>query len=181
MKRNEDDVKRLVILTGISGSWKTCLQNELMNIYWWKAPINFTTRAPRSDDDKDEYVFLSEQQFFNKLRNWDFLEDTKGYDNYYAISRVLPDSDIVLVLDSAWREQVVKAMVWIDTHSVETYYLSLSDFQQECRLSKRGDSEEVKEKRKNDSSFITPSTSCTIINGEEPTSELAEWINNRKC
>jgi len=49
----------------------------------WKRPINFTTRKPRSEREKDEYVFIDEKTFMTKFANGDFLEHTNFNGNYY--------------------------------------------------------------------------------------------------
>lgn len=47
-------MERLVIVTWISGSWKSTLQENVMREYGYTRPINFTTRKPRSKDAIEE-------------------------------------------------------------------------------------------------------------------------------
>lgn len=169
-------MNRVVILTWISWSWKSSLQKELID-RGWKTPINYTTRKSRNDNEEDEYVFLSVDNFFIKLRNWDFLENTKSYDTYYAISKIFPEGDIVLVLDPAGREQVVKELV-NSNYKVETYFLKINPILQKHRLTKRWDKIEDIEKRLSDNIYYTPSTQCVILEWKLDTTDLADIIEN---
>jgi guanylate kinase len=59
----------------VSASGKTTLQEELLKRDW-NRPYNFTTRKPRSEEELDEYVFITKEQFFEKMEKGDFLENT---------------------------------------------------------------------------------------------------------
>ena len=123
-------MKTLVILTWPSWSGKTTLQQELLN-RWWSRPLNFTTRKPRTkerienlsssppwedflSEELDEYIFLTEWQYMKKLINWDFLEHTNWYGNWYWMSKFLPEWDVIAILDPVGRAQVMEkaARIW---------------------------------------------------------------------
>ena len=168
--------RRVVIITWVSWSWKTTLQNELLN-KGWKRPINFTTRKPRSEKELDEYIFLDENQFLKKLKNWDFLEFTQYNWNFYWVSAYLPEWDIAIVLDPVWRSMVSEyfSRKWIE---YELYYLDInSDIQRE-RLEKRWDSVEDIKKRANDLKWFSPTNHCTILDWRTSPTILANLIDN---
>ena len=66
----------IILITGVSASWKSTLQQRLVDSWEYKKPINFTTRQPRSEAEKDDYVFIDKNIFLKKLANWDFFEHT---------------------------------------------------------------------------------------------------------
>ena len=181
---------RIVIITWVSCSWKTTLQNELLN-RWWSRPLNFTTRKPRdvnalhytdedwdfSSKELDEYIFLSESNFFKKLKNWDFLENTNYMWNRYWVSRYLPKWNICIVLDPVWRNQVMEhfSRLWIE---YETYYLVISKELQEKRLLKRWDTEKEILRRKRDFNWFSATNKCKILRWDLSWEELADIIEN---
>lgn len=169
---NEDD--RIVILTGVSCSWKSTLQKELAK-RGWNSPLNFTTRKPRDDTELDEYVFLTENQYMTKFANWDFLENTKSYWTHYAISKDIKEWNNVIVLDSAGREQVVKELV-NRGYEVETYFLTIDKTLQAKRFEERGDDEEEISKRSNDFLIYRPSSTCVLLDWAVDTTVLADMI-----
>lgn len=194
----------IIIITGVSWSGKTTLQNELIE-RWWKKPINFTTRKPRdevtikelrefridyenwwSNDDKeydftsqelDEYVFIDRDTFFIKLRNWDFLEHTSSYGNHYGISKYLPSGKVVLVLDPIGRAQVMEffSRIWL---SAQTYYLEISQEVQAQRVSTRQLWEKDVIERARDYNWFYPTNKCKRINGCLDVKEIADFVEN---
>lgn len=173
MKKN-----KLLIITWVSASGKTTLQNELMK-QGWKKPNNFTTRKPRSEKEVDEYIFLNKERYMYLLEYWAFLEFTNGYWNWYAISATLPDNDICIVLDPNWREQVLQKMARIEhNYDIKCVYLDIDETLQEKRLTKRWDSKENIAIRKNDFKFFSPSSKSTILDWWENTNILTDKIIN---
>ena len=153
----------MIIITWVSASWKTTLQNKLVEL-WYKKPINFTTRRPRNDDEADEYVFLSKEQFIKKLMNWDFLEFTYYNWNFYRISKYISD-DTVLVLDPVWRAQVLSQLskIW---KKAKTIYLKIWTKCQRERILARWGSKKDIEERADDIKWFHPTPSCNIIDWE---------------
>lgn len=78
--------KKVIILTGVSWSWKSSYVNRLKEEFNIKQPIQFTTRQPRNDRELDEYVFLDKPTFHKKLENWDFAEYVMYNGEWYAVS-----------------------------------------------------------------------------------------------
>lgn len=169
-------MNNLLIITGISASGKTTLQDELLN-RWWKKPQNFTTRKPRSDNELDEYVFLDKDKYFIKMRNWDFMEHTNYNGNWYAISKYLPEWNICIVLDPVGREQVLEkvAREWLD-YNITCVYLDINKWLQEQRLTNRWDSPEQKRMRKTDLQWFSPSLSSKVYSGVNDVNKLADEI-----
>jgi guanylate kinase len=166
---------RIVLITWVSGSWKTTLQNRLLEL-WWVRPINFTTRKPRDtnidrvDDEWDysskelqEYVFLDYDTYFKKLRSWDFIEHTHYNWNWYGIWWCMPkNKNVCIVVDPIGREQLVRDLT-LSWHKVETYFISIDRETQLNRLIERGDDAKAINARKKDFEWFYPSKSCTIL------------------
>lgn len=169
-------MNNLLIITGISASGKTTLQNELLQ-RWWKRPQNFTTRKPRSDEELDEYIFLDKDKYFIKMANWDFLEHTNYNGNWYAISKYLPEWNICIVLDPVGREQVLEkvAREKLD-YNVTCVYLDITKGLQQERLNNRWDSKEQITLRDTDLDWFSPSTKSKIYNGAEDVIKLSDDI-----
>ena len=182
--------RRIVIITWVSASWKTTLQDELLK-RWWQRPLNFTTRKPRDvnafidlDNDwdfnskeLDEYIFLSKENFFKKMKNWDFLENTNYWWNFYWASTFLPKWNVCIILDPVWRSQVLEYFTrrWID---VETFFIEISQELQEERLIKRLDTEKEILRRKRDFNWFSPTNKCIRLNWRMDTKILANIIEH---
>lgn len=167
---------KIAIITGRSASGKTTLQKELIE-RWWVTPVNFTTREPRNDEEYDDYIFLTKDQYFEKLKRWDFFEYMELNWEYYAISRFWDTGkNVVLVLDVAWREQVIKKL-YSDGVPYKTFYLDIDTDTQVGRMIDRWDRTLDIEKRvKNELYFPTPE--CNIFDGKTDTKTLANIIEN---
>ena len=182
--------KRIVIITWVSASWKTTLQNELLN-RWWARPINFSTRNARTNnaysidedwdynsDELSEYVFLDKKTFAKKLINWDFIESTQYWGNLYWVSGhsfLEWYGNLCVILDPVWRAQVMEALnrIWIE---YETYYIYIDEETQIERLRKRWDSSEEISKRKRDFNWFHPTNKCVRLNGKLDAKTLADII-----
>ena len=78
----------MVILSSPSGAGKTTLVNLLSKIDNFEISISHTTRKPRPDEipDKD-YYFVDEEKFKRLIKNEEFLEYAKVFNNYYGSTR----------------------------------------------------------------------------------------------
>ena len=78
----------MIILSSPSGAGKTTLVNLLSKIKNFEISISHTTRKPRSDEipDKD-YYFINENEFKRLIKNQEFLEYAKVFNNFYGSSR----------------------------------------------------------------------------------------------
>lgn len=166
----------IVLLTGDSASWKTTLL-EVLYERGWKRVINFTTRKPRSDEELDDYVFITKDQFETKLKNGDFLENVEYNWNYYAISKFIPEWDIAIIVEPNWRKQIMEAhKEWKLAWKLTTYFLSVDKELQRERLTRRWDDPVDIEKRMKDN--FKPTETCIILNWAEDTKLLATLIEN---
>ena len=86
MPSNNDGI--MVILSSPSGAGKTTLVNLLSKIDNFETSISHTTRKPRPDEipDKD-YFFVDEEKFKRLIKNEEFLEYAKVFNNYYGSTR----------------------------------------------------------------------------------------------
>ena len=78
----------MVILSSPSGAGKTTLVNLLAKKNNFEISISHTTRQPRPKEviGKD-YYFVNDQEFKRLIKNEEFLEYAKVFDNYYGTSR----------------------------------------------------------------------------------------------
>lgn len=168
--------KKLVIITWISWSGKTSVQEILLE-RWWTRPINFTTREPRSEAELDEYVFLTKEQFKFKLENWDFLENTDYNNNYYWVWKHFNQSDkVCVILDPNWRDQVLAQRKDLD-YDIISIYLDIPAEVQIQRLQKRWDSEENIRKRMKDLEFFKPNKNSIVMDWQLDSLVIADMID----
>lgn len=196
-----EDIKTVMILTWVSGSWKTTLQDKLIKEFWFTRPINYTTRLPRDkksldeildirntksnlpDDAKenttefnliwtegkelDEYIFVTEDVFLRKLRNWDFAEHTYYNWNFYWVWRFIDYSkQNCVILEPVWVASMVKyfSELWVP---YKTFYLKITPDTQEERLwVKRRESYAEVEKRKKDFLYFEKFDYDVVLNWE---------------
>jgi guanylate kinase len=78
----------MVILSSPSGAGKTTLVNLLSKNNNFEISISHTTRKPRpSESSGKDYYFVSDQEFKRLIKNEEFLEYAKVFNNYYGTSR----------------------------------------------------------------------------------------------
>jgi len=78
----------MIILSSPSGAGKTTLVNLLSKLDNFEISISHTTRQPRANEvpDKD-YYFVSENEFQRLIKNQEFLEYAKVFNNFYGSTR----------------------------------------------------------------------------------------------
>ena len=78
----------MVILSSPSGAGKTTLVNLLSKKDDFKISISHTTRQPRPNEipDKD-YFFVDNDEFKRLIKNQEFLEYAKVFNNFYGSTR----------------------------------------------------------------------------------------------
>ena len=86
MSFNKDGI--MVILSSPSGAGKTTLVKLLAKNKNFNISISHTTRKPRIDEipDKD-YYFVNEKKFQSLIKNDEFLEYAKVFNNFYGTTR----------------------------------------------------------------------------------------------
>jgi len=78
----------MIVLSSPSGAGKTTLVKLLSNQDNFEVSISHTTRKPRPNEvDKKDYFFVSEDRFKSLVKNEEFLEYAKVFDNFYGTTR----------------------------------------------------------------------------------------------
>ena len=78
----------MVILSSPSGAGKTTLVNLLSKLDKFDISISHTTRQPRANEKPNkDYYFVKESEFKRLIKNQEFLEYAKVFDNFYGTTR----------------------------------------------------------------------------------------------
>lgn len=78
----------MVILSSPSGAGKTTLVKLLSEQKNFVISVSHTTRNPRPNEvDGDDYFFVTQQEFKRLIKNDEFLEYAKVFNNFYGTSR----------------------------------------------------------------------------------------------
>ena len=78
----------MIILSSPSGAGKTTLVNLLSKLRNFEVSISHTTRQPRLNEiNKKDYFFINEIDFKRLIKNEEFLEYAKVFNNYYGTTR----------------------------------------------------------------------------------------------
>jgi len=78
----------MVILSSPSGAGKTTLVNLLAKKNNFEISISHTTRKPRPNETSGkDYYFVSDQEFKRLIKNEEFLEYAKVFNNFYGTTR----------------------------------------------------------------------------------------------
>ena len=75
----------MIILSSPSGAGKTSLVNLLSKLRNFEVSISHTTRKPRPNEiPNKDYYFINEEQFDRLIKNQEFLEYAKVFNNLYG-------------------------------------------------------------------------------------------------
>ena len=78
----------MIILSSPSGAGKTTLVKMLSILDNFEISISHTTRKPRPNETHNkDYFFVSEKEFERLIKNEDFLEYAKVFNNFYGTTR----------------------------------------------------------------------------------------------
>ena len=78
----------MVILSSPSGAGKTTLVKLLSKLDNFKVSISHTTRQPRLNETPNkDYYFVNNEEFNRLIKNQEFLEYAKVFNNYYGTTR----------------------------------------------------------------------------------------------
>ena len=78
----------MIILSSPSGAGKTTLAKLLSQKKNFEISISHTTRSPRPNEKhNDDYFFVDEQEFKRLIKNEEFLEYAKVFNNLYGTTR----------------------------------------------------------------------------------------------
>ncbi len=105
----------IVILSSPSGAGKTTLVKKIAKEKDFKISISHTTRKARTNEvHGKDYFFISESEFKNLIKNNEFLEYAKVFENYYGSSKnqVLDNlnkgKNVIFDIDWQGTEQIKK-------------------------------------------------------------------------
>ena len=86
MPSDKDGV--MIILSSPSGAGKTTLVKKLSEKDNYEISISHTTRQPRPNENQNEdYFFVNEIEFNRLIKNEEFLEYAKVFNNFYGTTR----------------------------------------------------------------------------------------------
>ena len=78
----------MIILSSPSGAGKTTLVSLLSKLENFEVSISHTTRKPRQNETHDkDYYFVTEEKFNRLIKNEEFLEYAKVFNNFYGTTR----------------------------------------------------------------------------------------------
>jgi len=78
----------MIILSSPSGAGKTTLVSLLSGIDNFEISVSHTTRKPRAKEVQNkDYYFVEEAEFERLIKNQEFLEYAKVFDNFYGTTR----------------------------------------------------------------------------------------------
>ena len=78
----------MIILSSPSGAGKTTLVKKLSENDNFEISISHTTRQPRPNENREEdYFFVNELEFKRLIKNQEFLEYAKVFNNFYGTTR----------------------------------------------------------------------------------------------
>ena len=105
----------MVILSSPSGVGKTTLTKKIQQKYQsFKISVSHTTRSPRSNEiDGVDYYFVSEDKFKKLIKNNEFYEYAKIFENYYGtlkktVDQTILNNDILFDIDWQGTKQLSK-------------------------------------------------------------------------
>ena len=78
----------MIVLSSPSGAGKTTLVKMLSELDNFEISISHTTRQPRPNETSDnDYFFVNENEFQRLIKNEEFLEYAKVFNNFYGTTR----------------------------------------------------------------------------------------------
>ena len=78
----------MIVLSSPSGAGKTTLVQMLSELDNYEISISHTTRQPRPSETSDEdYFFVNKDEFKRLIKNEEFLEYAKVFNNFYGTTR----------------------------------------------------------------------------------------------
>ena len=112
MSAKEDGV--MIILSSPSGAGKTTLSKLLSKQNNYYISVSHTTRKPRINEvDSQDYHFVSKDEFKSLIKNNEFLEYAKVFNNYYGTAK----SSVISNLDKG--EKLIFDIDWQGTEQIK--------------------------------------------------------------
>ena len=78
----------MIVLSSPSGAGKTTLVNRISKLDKFEISISHTTRQPRQNEiPNKDYYFITEEKFKRLIKDEEFLEYAKVFNNFYGTTR----------------------------------------------------------------------------------------------
>ena len=78
----------MIVLSSPSGAGKTTLVNRISKLDKFEISISHTTRQPRKNEiPNKDYYFISEKKFKKLIKEGEFLEYAKVFNNFYGTTK----------------------------------------------------------------------------------------------
>ena len=146
------DKNIMVILSSPSGVGKTTLTKKIQQKYHsFKISVSLTTRKPRPNEvDGVDYHFVSNQKFEELIKNNQFYEYAKIFENYYGtlkknVDEIIKVNDIIFDIDWQGTKQLSK---FKNLNLIKLFLVTDNKSELKKRLINRNqDSEDEVEKR----------------------------------
>ena len=153
MKHDKKNI--MVILSSPSGVGKTTLTKKIQQKYTnFKISVSHTTRSPRSNEVNGvDYHFVSAEKFKNLVRNNEFYEYAKIFENYYGtlkknVDQTILKHDIIFDIDWQGTKQLSK---FKNLNLIKIYLITENKAELKKRLIKRDQNTEEEIKKRFDS------------------------------
>jgi guanylate kinase len=156
---------KLIVVSGPSGAGKSTICQRAITCSDCYLSISATTRKPRTDENGSDYLFLSREEFINKIHENEFLEYACVHGNYYGtlkkpvfekinsginvileidvqgsmqIKDIYADCEMIFVLPPSL-EELKKRLSARKTETVEQYNMRLKNAVQEINMADKYD------------------------------------------
>ena len=117
----------VVVLSSPSGAGKTTLVKKIAQENNFKISISYTTRKSRTNEvNGKDYFFISEEEFKNLIKNKEFLEYAKVFENYYGSSKsqvfenLNKGENVIFDIDWQGTEQIKKQKL---NYKIVTFFI----------------------------------------------------------
>jgi len=180
----------VVVLSSPSGAGKTTLVKKIAQENNFKISISYTTRKPRTNEvNGKDYFFIEEGEFKNLIKNKEFLEYAKVFENYYGSSKkqvfekLSKGENVIFDIDWQGTEQIKKQK--LNYKLITFFILPPSKLELFDRLKNRDmkDKNIVEERMKQFNQDIEhwENYDFVVINDdlEKCYSEIIKFINNK--
>lgn len=139
MEKRRDPL--IIILSAPSGSGKTTMVSRVLDkLSGIRRSTSCTTRKPRGEEkDGQDYIFLSREDFRDRIDRGEFLEWEENFGFFYGTPRrqveeaVEEGEDIILSIDVKGARRVKRAI----PESISVFVMPPSPEELEARLKKR--------------------------------------------